>query len=76
MNKNLRFYYNSNIVNKLSELVTRFPQLRFHQILWSCGIFETDKNGQILDKFYEEPDCTWNNMLETQIVKELNNEVN
>ena len=67
MKKNLRYYYNSNIVNKLSELVTKCPDLRFHQILWSTGIFSTDNNGQIEDKFYEEPEVTWKKMMETAI---------
>jgi hypothetical protein len=64
---NTKFYYNLNIVNKLFELVIKHPDLRFHQILWSAGIFSADNSGQIEDKFYEESEITWKKMMETAI---------
>jgi len=66
---NLRYYYNSNIVNLLSEFITKHPEMRFHQILWTLGLVETDSDGSILDKFYEEPEITWKKLCEKKVSK-------
>ena len=43
-----RQFYNKQIINILKDIVEAHPQLRWHQILQTCGIEE------IQDLFYEE----------------------
>ena len=69
IDKNLRYYYNSNIVNKLSEFITKHPEMRFHQILWALGLIESDSDGAIIDKFYEEPEITWKKLCNSRYFK-------
>lgn len=57
-NKSLtRLEYNRKILDKLSETVEKFPDMRFHQILVNSGV---EKIGE--DKFYEESEKTWEKM--------------
>lgn len=63
LNTEQRLEYNLKIVDKLKELVTKYPELRFHQLLFNIGIIESNgfvSNGQMLakDKYGEEPNTT------------------
>ena len=69
IDKSLRYYYNSNIVNKLSEFITKHPEMRFHQILWTLGIIDTDTDGTISDRFYEESEITWKKLINNRVFK-------
>ena len=69
IDKNLRYYYNTNIVNKISKFIEVHPEMRFHQILWALGLIETDSNGTMIDKFYEEPEITWKKLIENRYFK-------
>lgn len=65
--KLLRKLYNQAILDKLQELVNKYPDLRFGQILVNCGIIQYDntmvdgQNEDILtiDPFYDESKLTW-----------------
>ena len=49
---NTRYVNNKAILNKLSDLIDKYPDMRFNQLLWATGIIANDENG-IIDKFYE-----------------------
>ena len=64
--------YNRLILERLSKLVEKHPDLRFGQILVDCEIIQYEKevlcDGQrenllIIDPFYEESEVTWERML-------------
>lgn len=64
--------YNKLILEKLSELVDKYPDLRFGQILVDCDIIQYEKevlcDGQrenllTIDPFNEESEITWERML-------------
>lgn len=64
--------YNKLILETLSKLVERYPNLRFGQILVDCGIIQYEKevlcDGQrenllTMDPFNEESEITWKRML-------------
>ena len=61
-----RLLYNKAIINKLSELVDKFPEQRFGQLLVNSDIihYESDEREDILiiDPFYEESELTWKRM--------------
>ncbi len=68
---NNRLKYNRKIVNKLLELIEKYPYLRFGQLLVNCDIIKYDKDvlvdGQredllIIDPFNEESEVTWDRM--------------
>lgn len=46
---------NRKIVSMISEQVEEHPELRFIQILWNLGIIRQNVDGEIIDKFCEEP---------------------
>lgn len=51
-----RAEYNKKILELISALIEKQPELRFCQILWSLQIIEKDvSSGEIVDNFYEEP---------------------
>lgn len=54
---NTRYVNNKAILNKLSDLIDKYPDMRFNQLLWATGIIVNDENG-IIDKFYEESEAT------------------
>lgn len=54
-----RLEYNKKILELLSMLVEKYPDLRFNQILWQLEIIQKDKDGNIIDNFYEEPSVTF-----------------
>ena len=64
--------YNRLILETLSKLIEKHPDLRFGQILVDCDIIRYEPSvlcdGQredilIIDPFYEEPEITWKRML-------------
>ena len=62
MNTNKRQEYNLKIINKLQDYIMQHPEFRFHQALWAAGIITRDSNMNIIDKFYEEPEETYNTL--------------
>ena len=57
--------YNKLILETLSKLVEKYPDLRFGQILVDCNIivYENDYDKVVpIDPFYEEPEITWKRM--------------
>ena len=61
-----RLLYNKAIIDKLSELVDKFPEQRFGQLLVNSDIIHYESDGQedvlIIDPFYEESELTWERM--------------
>lgn len=64
--------YNKLILETLSKLVEKHPDLRFGQILVNCDIIKYEPSvlcdGQredilVIDPFYEESKITWKRML-------------
>ena len=57
---------NSNrvILEILSDLIEKYPDARFGQILYKTGIIQQDKNGNLIDIFGEESDVTLHRMEE------------
>ena len=57
--------YNKLILETLSKLVEKYPDLRFGQILVNCNIivYKNDYDKVVpIDPFYEEPEITWKRM--------------
>lgn len=63
--------YNKLIIKKLSELIEKYPDLRFGQILVDCDIIKYEPSvlcdGQredllVIDPFNEESEITWERM--------------
>ena len=67
-----RLLYNKAIINKLSELIDKFPEQRFGQLLVNSDIIQYEPNisvdGQleVIDPFYEESELTWKRMCNNQ----------
>ena len=64
--------YNKLILETLSKLVEKYPDLRFGQILVNCDVIKYEPSvlcdGQredilVIDPFNEEPEITWKRML-------------
>lgn len=55
---------NRAILLELYNLVEKYPDLRFWQILYNCGIFPPS----FIDPFYEESEETLNRMMESKII--------
>ena len=63
--------FNRQIVEILSILVEKHPDLRFGQILVNSGIIEvcpSDKQLLAKDPFYEEPEVTWKRIVNNNFV--------
>lgn len=66
------YLYNNTIINKLSELVQKYPEQRFGQLLVNSDIIQYESNisvdGQreVIDPFYEESELTWKRMCNNQ----------
>ena len=66
------YLYNNTIINKLSELVQKFPEQRFGQLLVNSDIIQYESdisvNGQreVIDPFYEESELTWKRICNNQ----------
>lgn len=58
--------YNRLIIETLSKLVEKYPDLRFGQLLANAEVitYENDYDETVLiDPFYEESETTWNRLL-------------
>ena len=66
------YLYNNAIINKLSELVQKYPEQRFGQLLVNSDIIQyktdisVDKQREVMDPFYEESELTWKRMCNNQ----------
>ena len=62
------YLYNNAIINKLSELVQKYPEQRFGQLLVNSDIIQyepdisVDGQREVIDPFYEESELTWKRM--------------
>lgn len=62
------YLYNNTIINKLSELVQKYPEQRFGQLLVNSDIIQyepdisVDGQREVIDPFYEESELTWKRM--------------
>lgn len=69
--------YNKLILERLSKLIDKYPDLRFGQILANAEviIYKNDYDETIpVDPFYEEPEVTWERMKNNKFAfKELFN---
>lgn len=67
-----RLLYNKTIINKLSELIDKFPEQRFGQLLVNSDIIQyepdisVDGQLEVIDPFYEESELTWKRMCNNQ----------
>lgn len=63
-----RLLYNKAIIDKLSELIDKFPEQRFGQLLVNSDIIQyepdilVDGQLEVIDPFYEESELTWKRM--------------
>lgn len=63
-----RLLYNKAIIDKLSELIYKFPEQRFGQLLVNSDIIQyktdisVDGQLEVMDPFYEESELTWKRM--------------
>ena len=66
------YLYNNTIINKLSELVQKYPEQRFGQLLVNSDIIQyepdisVDEQREVIDPFYEESELTWKRMCNNQ----------
>lgn len=66
------YLYNNAIINKLYELVQKFPEQRFGQLLVNSDIIQyepdisVDGQRKVIDPFYEESELTWKRMCTNQ----------
>lgn len=62
------YLYNKAIIDKLSELINKFPEQRFGQLLVNSDIIQyepdisVDGQREVIDPFYEESELTWKRM--------------
>ena len=74
-----RKLYNTAIVEKLRELINKYPDLRFGQILINSDIIQFTKDDKgfplaVKDPYFEEPEVTWERMkINSFVFKELFN---
>ena len=66
------YLYNKAIIDKLSELIDKFPEQRFGQLLVNSDIIQyepdisVDEQLEVIDPFYEESELTWKRMCNNQ----------
>lgn len=60
MDKKERRENNLLLLEKLKAVLAASPDLRFIQALFAMRVIDQDKNGNIVDRFYEEPCDTLN----------------
>ena len=71
--------YNRLILERLSKLVEKYPDLRFGQILVNSDIIQFTKDDKgfplaVKDPYFEEPEVTWERMkINSFVFKELFN---
>lgn len=56
---------NREILKILEEVIKKYPDFRFGQILWFLGINGRDDKDRLRDIFYEEPYVTLRNICST-----------
>ena len=67
-----RLLYNKAIIDKLSELIDKFPEQRFGQLLVNSDIIQyepdisVDGQREVIDPFYEESELTWKRICNNQ----------
>lgn len=69
-----RYQYNTAIINRLKELIEKYPELRFNQLLIDCGVLNSEDHmvlstgsSFIKDPFYEESEVTWKRMCKNRM---------
>jgi len=65
----MRATENLEILKLLGYLVSRHPDLRFHQILARAGVLGVDEDGQMCDDFYTE-----SKVVKERVVRSMKNE--
>lgn len=71
--------YNKLILERLSKLVEKYPDLRFGQILVNSDVIQFTKDDKgfpltVKDPYFEEPEVTWERMkINSFVFKELFN---
>ena len=63
--------YNKKILTKLCELVEKYPELRFGQLLVDCDIIRQEPRADdilTIDPFNEESEITWERMKNNKLV--------
>ena len=60
-----RYLNNMAIIHRLKVLARKYPDMRFHQLLWAAGLTEK-RSDEIVDKFYEESRDTWEQMTKNE----------
>lgn len=78
--KNSNLSINLKIIKLLTHEIKKYPELRFQQLLWKCGIIGRNYNDQdeleIEDRFYENSKATFekvNKVIKEQEETELKN---
>ena len=54
---------NVELLAELNMYLKKYPDTRFIQALWGLGIINSNNEGLVEDRFYEEPDITLNKLL-------------
>ena len=66
-----RLLYNRAIINKLSELIEKYPYFRFGQLLINTGVLEADLTSidefKLKDPFNEESEIIWKRMCNNKL---------
>lgn len=58
--------YNLKVLDMIKELILKYPDMRFTQVLWAAGIFRREVGEKdIEDTFYEESVDTFKKLEET-----------
>lgn len=58
MNTENRLENNRKILKEICEYIEQNPDIRFIQALWNLNIINRDVKGDIVDRYYEEPEKT------------------
>ena len=67
---NNRLLYNRAIVEKIKEIIEKYPYLRFGQILVNLGIIH-GKGDAYSIAFYEEPEDMWNRIISKEKIPDI-----
>ena len=68
---NDRLLYNRAIVDKVKEMIEKYPFMRFGQILVNLDIVHSEGDGYAIDPFYEEPERMWNRIISDKKIFDL-----
>ena len=65
--------YNRKIISRLGELVEKYPNLRFHQLLFCCDLLHTTPDSEGItrmdDPFYVESEIAWKQLKNSKLLK-------